>query len=96
MLHRDISVGNILIVDELNHTRKFRGFIHDFDYSSSTTDADYMPMPALFDEEDIDYGELLDEPDKEEESDEEESIAKLKERTVSVPNVSVSLCQAPV
>ncbi|KAI0788265.1 hypothetical protein C8Q74DRAFT_1195372, partial [Fomes fomentarius] len=33
LLHRDVSVGNILIVDKID-TRKYRGFLHDFDYSS--------------------------------------------------------------
>ncbi|RPD54995.1 hypothetical protein L227DRAFT_533745 [Lentinus tigrinus ALCF2SS1-6] len=35
VLHRDISVGNILIVDE-PEPNSFKGFIHDFDYSSMT------------------------------------------------------------
>ncbi|KAI0752077.1 hypothetical protein C8Q74DRAFT_353057 [Fomes fomentarius] len=33
LLHRDVSVGNILIVDKID-TREYRGFLHDFDYSS--------------------------------------------------------------
>ena len=33
VLHRDISLGNILIVDELT-TRAYTGFVHDLDYSS--------------------------------------------------------------
>ncbi|KAI0636326.1 hypothetical protein C8Q77DRAFT_1156006 [Trametes polyzona] len=39
VLHRDVSLGNILIVDEQVHPNaKFIGFLHDFDYSSSTAD----------------------------------------------------------
>ena len=33
-LHRDISVGNILIIDDSEEQEQFCGFIHDFDYSS--------------------------------------------------------------
>ncbi|TFK88995.1 hypothetical protein K466DRAFT_546057 [Polyporus arcularius HHB13444] len=35
VLHRDMSVGNILIVDEAED-ESFAGFIHDFDYSAMT------------------------------------------------------------
>ncbi|KAI1792130.1 hypothetical protein LXA43DRAFT_972714 [Ganoderma leucocontextum] len=34
ILHRDISINNILIVDDLDDQAFFGGFIHDFDYSS--------------------------------------------------------------
>ncbi len=34
ILHRDISVGNILIIDDPALQDQFCGFIHDFDYSS--------------------------------------------------------------
>ncbi len=34
ILHRDISAGNILIVDDPALQEQFCGFIHDFDYSS--------------------------------------------------------------
>ncbi|KAI0353658.1 hypothetical protein OH77DRAFT_1522229 [Trametes cingulata] len=33
LLHRDVSVGNIFIIDEPNETG-FSGFLHDYDYSS--------------------------------------------------------------
>ncbi|KAI0328296.1 hypothetical protein GY45DRAFT_1372527 [Cubamyces sp. BRFM 1775] len=33
VLHRDISLGNILIVDDVSE-RAYTGFVHDFDYSS--------------------------------------------------------------
>ncbi|KAM5544092.1 hypothetical protein V8D89_002278 [Ganoderma adspersum] len=36
ILHRDISAGNILIVDDPALQDQFCGFIHDFDYSSMT------------------------------------------------------------
>ena len=37
VLHRDVSVGNILIVDDPS-TSPFTGFLHDFDYSSMTAE----------------------------------------------------------
>ncbi|RPD54811.1 hypothetical protein L226DRAFT_515198 [Lentinus tigrinus ALCF2SS1-7] len=46
VLHRDISVGNILIVDE-TEDGKFVGFIHDFDYSAMTDIAPGDEMPEL-------------------------------------------------
>ena len=33
ILHRDVSVNNILIVDDPEDQASFVGFIHDFDYS---------------------------------------------------------------
>ncbi|KAH9895253.1 hypothetical protein C8Q73DRAFT_693579 [Cubamyces lactineus] len=39
LLHRDVSVGNILIADNPEGS-KFVGFIHDFDYSSMEDDSD--------------------------------------------------------
>ena len=33
ILHRDVSVNNILIVDEPEDQAQSAGFIHDFDYS---------------------------------------------------------------
>ena len=40
ILHRDVSVGNILIVDDpdLDSKPRFDGFVHDFDYSSMSRD----------------------------------------------------------
>ncbi|KAI0689320.1 hypothetical protein C8T65DRAFT_588766 [Cerioporus squamosus] len=38
VLHRDISVGNILIVDQPADPNSFAGFLHDFDYSSMSRD----------------------------------------------------------
>ncbi|RPD54999.1 hypothetical protein L226DRAFT_424930, partial [Lentinus tigrinus ALCF2SS1-7] len=40
VLHRDISVGNILIVDKADEGSLSRGFIHDFDYSSCAVGVD--------------------------------------------------------
>ena len=40
VLHRDVSVGNILIVDLPDRERPFVGFLHDFDYSSMLDSAD--------------------------------------------------------
>ena len=47
VLHRDISVGNILIVEE-PEDGSFVGFIHDFDYSAMTDVApgDEEPAPS--------------------------------------------------
>ncbi|KAI0750224.1 hypothetical protein C8Q80DRAFT_1253760 [Daedaleopsis nitida] len=36
ILHRDVSVGNILIVDDPEPGHSYTGFLHDFDYSSGT------------------------------------------------------------
>ena len=49
VLHRDVSVGNILIVDR-PEPNAFRGFIHDFD-CSSMTDAPPMRRKKSSDEE---------------------------------------------
>ncbi|PIL28125.1 hypothetical protein GSI_09776 [Ganoderma sinense ZZ0214-1] len=49
ILHRDISVGNILIVDDPALQDQFCGFIHDFDYSSMTGEVpqnDILSLPA--------------------------------------------------
>ncbi|KAI0641971.1 hypothetical protein C8Q79DRAFT_265404 [Trametes meyenii] len=40
ILHRDVSVGNILIKDDKKQSDKFTGFLHDFDYSSMEPDPD--------------------------------------------------------
>lgn len=45
MLHRDISLGNILINDEQGDALEHVGFIHDFDYSSMEPD-DTDPAPS--------------------------------------------------
>ena len=48
VLHRDISVGNILIVEE-PEDGSFVGFIHDFDYSAMTDVAPGDEEPASSD-----------------------------------------------
>ncbi|KAI0645961.1 hypothetical protein C8Q79DRAFT_1010843 [Trametes meyenii] len=40
ILHRDVSVGNILIKDVKKEEDKFTGFLHDYDYSSMVPDSD--------------------------------------------------------
>ncbi len=41
IFHRDVSVGNILIVEK-EGSRPFTGFLHDFDYSSMAG----IPLPS--------------------------------------------------
>ncbi|KAI0750222.1 hypothetical protein C8Q80DRAFT_1269961 [Daedaleopsis nitida] len=82
VLHRDISVGNILIVDKPGDG-SCRGFIHDFDYSSMVEEI----LEAL-DEAPVDissYGDVdvVWETDEEDSPspDQEDVHANLKERT---------------
>ena len=71
ILHRDVSTGNILIVDKPEEGG-FVGFIHDFDYSAMT-----LNPPLKTDSQ-------KDTTDSEEdESNVDEDNADLKERTVS-------------
>ncbi|KAI0692471.1 hypothetical protein C8T65DRAFT_522545, partial [Cerioporus squamosus] len=55
VLHRDVSVGNVLILDEAEDG-SFVGFIHDFDYSAMTDVApgDEVPPSADADRADVD------------------------------------------
>ncbi|KAL7279490.1 hypothetical protein ACG7TL_007333 [Trametes sanguinea] len=46
ILHRDVSVGNILIVDEPSSEASSCGFLHDFDYSSMSPEEDPDTAPA--------------------------------------------------
>ncbi|KAI0675544.1 hypothetical protein C8Q78DRAFT_1074557 [Trametes maxima] len=55
ILHRDVSVGNILIKDEKKQDDKFTGFLHDFDYSSMVPD----PATATDAPEGVSTDELL-------------------------------------
>ncbi|TFK79020.1 hypothetical protein K466DRAFT_606466 [Polyporus arcularius HHB13444] len=48
VLHRDMSVGNVLIVDEAEDG-SFVGFIHDFDYSAMTDVAPGDEVPTYSD-----------------------------------------------
>ena len=70
ILHRDISVGNILIIDDPEEQEQFCGFIHDFDYSSMSLD---VPQGNISSLSATALNELLaaDDPDE-----------QLKERTV--------------
>ncbi|KAM5544829.1 hypothetical protein V8D89_001727, partial [Ganoderma adspersum] len=47
VLHRDISVGNILIIDDPDEQEQFCGFIHDFDYSSMSRDVPQGDISSL-------------------------------------------------
>ncbi|EJF59133.1 hypothetical protein DICSQDRAFT_128435 [Dichomitus squalens LYAD-421 SS1] len=61
ILHRDVSVNNILIVDDPVEQDSFTGFIHDFDYSSMSREFPAANMASLFSElllGDNDGGEL--------------------------------------
>lgn len=80
VLHRDISVGNVLIVDDPDAATLFRGFIHDFDYSSCAMDVDDAPLPELIDDGgEPDYDQIANGPDGN-----DDAQANLKERTVSL------------
>ncbi len=72
VLHRDVSVGNILIVED-PETGSFTGFIHDFDYSSMTK------APPMKNEESDDHDDAL----ADSEPTEDDQLAAQKERTVS-------------
>ena len=67
ILHRDVSAGNILIVEKQG-SRSFHGFIHDFDYSSMAGIQPAFEM-AL--------------PNSTRQPDEDALLENLKERTVS-------------
>ena len=71
ILHRDVSIGNILIVDKPREG-SFMGFIHDFDYSS-------------VEEEDESVPHLVDDMPLDDADDEAHETAVVqKERTVSL------------
>ena len=72
ILHRDISVGNILIVDDPALQERFCGFLHDFDYSSLSTHVPPLDISNL-------SAEALNELLKA-----EDLFGDLKERTVSL------------
>ncbi|KAH9855743.1 hypothetical protein C2E23DRAFT_893185 [Lenzites betulinus] len=50
VLHRDISVGNILITDEPTDEPNSAGFLHDFDYSSMECEPERLPGEDAHDE----------------------------------------------
>ncbi len=86
-MHRDVSVGNILITDQvrLDEDKKSIGFLHDYDYSSMETDSD----------EEREADELSDSSAEPGEGDPTQTAiapddpAKYKERTVGI-TVSIS------
>ncbi len=47
ILHRDISVDNILIIDNPQEQEQFCGFIHDFDYSFMSRDVPQDDISSL-------------------------------------------------
>ena len=75
VLHRDVSVGNILIVDR-PEPDSFRGFIHDFDCSSMTDAPPAIKNEGSSDEK-VDSNVLVA-------AAEDELLAARKERTVSM------------
>ena len=84
VLHRDVSVGNILIVDKPERAR-FKGFIHDFDYSSMEED-----LPDLLEDSGDPDDPLCDDDEDVWSGDESETTKnkvdpRQKERTVSTP-----------
>ena len=88
ILHRDISVGNILIVDNPGSSQ-FTGFIHDFDYSSMEEEIPHGGKPRDYsDDDDNDEldGDVMDLVRVAWSPDDANPIAKQgeKERTVSV------------
>ena len=78
ILHRDISVGNILIVDDPALQERFCGFLHDFDYSWLSKDLPPFDISILSAE---DLEKLLIA---------EDVFGDLKERTVSLHSWIVS------
>ena len=75
LLHGDVSVNNLLIVDQDPDKRPFTGFLHDFDYSRmgdlEEKDSDIVPNDDAREEPEI-------EPDQK------------KERTVSYTHNSIT------
>ena len=85
VLHRDVSIGNILIVDKPHPSIIFHGFLHDCDYSSMDVDE---PSEDSSSDVETDYGsESSDEAEEDSsESDSDSPLQdvppNLKERTV--------------
>ena len=85
VLHRDVSVGNILIVDKPDASAKFCGFLHDFDCSATNVTADLPPSePASERDEDAsDYSSEDDDEDAASQTEEISMRQDLKKRAVS-------------
>ena len=47
ILHRDISIGNILIVDDILTKTSCGGFLHDFDFSTMSREAPTEDLSLL-------------------------------------------------
>ena len=47
ILHRDISIGNILIVDDMLTKSSRGGFLHDFDFSTMSREAPTEDLSLL-------------------------------------------------
>lgn len=76
VLHRDVSSGNILIVEEPQEHPTSKGFLSDYDYSSMTLEPPGEgTQPASSEPPPLRPLELADEF---------EDVGKRKERTVSV------------
>ena len=78
-MHRDVSVGNILIVDKPDASAKFCGFLHDFDCSATNVTADLPPR----DEDASDYSSDDDDEDAASQAEETSMRQDLKKRAVS-------------
>ncbi|OJT03599.1 hypothetical protein TRAPUB_5775 [Trametes pubescens] len=87
VMHRDVSVGNILITDQvrLDSDKKSIGFLHDYDYSSMETDSDEEPEADELSDSSAEPGE----GDPTQTAIAPDDPAKYKERTVGI-TVSIS------
>ncbi len=47
ILHRDVSIGNILIIDDMLDKTSCGGFLHDFDFSTMSRAAPDQDLSAL-------------------------------------------------
>ena len=85
VLHRDVSVGNILIVDRPDASVKFCGFLHDFDCSATNVTADLPPREpdSEKDENASDYSSEDDDEDAASQTEEISMRQDLKKRAVS-------------
>ncbi|RPD54994.1 hypothetical protein L226DRAFT_563188 [Lentinus tigrinus ALCF2SS1-7] len=89
VLHRDISVGNVLIVDKPEEGPQSRGFIHDFDYSSYAEGVeDDFPTNPPNNSTDIDYEQIANAPDS---GDDDDAQANVKDRIGTYYFIAVQL-----
>ncbi|KAI0750208.1 hypothetical protein C8Q80DRAFT_1233151 [Daedaleopsis nitida] len=79
VLHRDVSVGNILIVDNPEPGLSYTGFLHDFDYSSVVEELeDLLDTVDEVDDDDDQLGLIIDASGQPQQGD---AVAAQKERT---------------